>query len=102
MTVALLIAASHQARAGRAAIRPADVAAGEAHAAFGQRINLRRVNLRVALAAQFAVAEIVGKDDEDVGLALGRLRCRSADQQRNQQTQTTGRSRCVSEVSFHG
>ena len=81
MPEALLVAAGHQAGARGAAIRPADVAAGEAHAVPGQRIDVRRGNLRVALAAQLAVAEVVGDDDEDVrALCLGRGRRRRQDE----------------------
>ena len=64
-----LVASGHEAGPRRAAVRPADVAAGEPHAAGGDAVDVRRGNLwREALAAQFAVAEIVGQDDEDVRL----------------------------------
>jgi hypothetical protein len=68
---ALLVAARHEARARRRAIRPAHVAAREAHAVLRDGINVRCGNLlREALAAEFAPAEIVGEDDEDVRLRV--------------------------------
>src|ERR1051325_3393806 len=72
MPVTLLVAPGHETRARRAAIRPADVAAGEADAVVRDGINVRRGHLvRDALAAQLAPAEIVAEDDEDVGFAGG-------------------------------
>ena len=59
---ALLVAAGHQARAGRRAVGAADVAIGEAHARGGQPVELRGGNVLAALEAGVAVAHVIGDD----------------------------------------
>jgi hypothetical protein len=69
---ALLVTAGQKAGARRAAIGTADVTAREAHAVPRDAVEVGRGDFpSKALAAQFTVAEVVGDDDEDVGLALG-------------------------------
>jgi len=63
---ALLIPPRQQTRPSRAAIRPAHIAASETDAILRQRIDMRRGDLRIALHAQLAVAEIIGDDEENV------------------------------------
>src|SRR5437868_5877768 len=71
MTKALLITAGHKGGAGGAAIRTANVAAGKTNTRCGQRIYVRGWDLRIALAAQFTIAEVISHDDENIRLALG-------------------------------
>ena len=61
------VLAGHQHRARRRADRRAGVVAREAHAAGGQRVEVRRADPLLAEAAEFAVAEIVGEHEHDVG-----------------------------------
>jgi hypothetical protein len=64
----LLIAAGQEASAGGATKWMGDVAAGAADASFGEGIEVGRRNVLAALKAAIRVAEIVGKDQEDVRL----------------------------------
>jgi len=73
MAEALLVTAGHQRGACGAAVGTRNVAARETNAAPGQRVNVRRRNLRIALATELAVAQIVPNDDENIGFALGTL-----------------------------
>ncbi len=41
---------------------------GKKHPAFGQRVNIRRLYLRMALEASYPVIEIINGDEKDVGL----------------------------------
>ncbi|OPZ04305.1 MAG: hypothetical protein BWZ10_03187 [candidate division BRC1 bacterium ADurb.BinA364] len=70
---AMLIAPRHQAGARRRADRMGGVAVGEAHAIGGQRVDVWRGDVLATLAAQVGVAQIVGENDDDVG--LGRPGC---------------------------
>src|SRR6266850_952358 len=70
---ALLVTARHESRASGTAVWTGNIATGETNAAFGQCINVRSWDLRIALATELAVAEIVGDDDEDIGFAFGGL-----------------------------
>jgi len=70
----VLVAAGHQPRAGRAAVRPGDVAVTEAHAVLGERIDVRRRDVLAALEADVGVAQVVGQQDDDVGLLRLALR----------------------------
>ena len=69
-----LVAAGHEARARGAAEWRGGIALREADATGGERVRVRRSDLVVSLEAEFAVAEVVGKQDDDVRLAarLGR------------------------------
>ena len=80
MPETLLVAARQQRRARRAAVRSAHVSAGESHAIAGQRVNLRRGNLRIPLASQLAIAKIIGHDDEDVWRPLRRSHGKRSEQ----------------------
>ena len=63
----LLVAAREQARPRGAAVRPADIAAGEPYAVGCEGIDVGRGDVAgVALAAELAVAEVVGEDHEHV------------------------------------
>ena len=44
----------------------------QTHARGGQRIDVRRAHLFVALHAQVAIAHVVGDQKHDIGLAPGR------------------------------
>ena len=72
MAEPLLIAARHEASASGAAIRPTDVAVGEPDAVLRDRVDVGRGNIPgKTLARELTPTEIVGEDDEDVGLAFG-------------------------------
>ena len=73
---ARLIAAGHQAGPRRAAVGRRDVALREAHAVLGDRVDVRRRDVLAPLATQFAPAEIVGVQNDEVRL-VGRLRLRA-------------------------
>ena len=64
-----LVAASHQAGSRGAAVRARDVSLRESNARRGDGVDVRRRDLRIALAAEFAVALIVGEEDDEVWLA---------------------------------
>src|SRR5687767_11047187 len=61
-----LIPTGEQAGARRAAIRAGYIALGEPNAVFGERVDVWRRDFLVALKAEFAVADVVAEDDEDV------------------------------------
>ena len=44
---------------------------GEAHAFCGEAVDVGRLDLLLAVAAKVAVAEVVGHDEDDVGLGGG-------------------------------
>ncbi len=78
------VAARHEAGARGAAIRRGDVAVGEAEAVFCERIDVwGRDVLGEALTAEFAVTEVVGVEDDDVGLDGG------ANEERGEQREDT-------------
>ena len=71
----------HEAGPRRRADRVAGVGVGEAHALAGEAVDVRSEDLFLAVAAKVAPAEIIGEDEDDVGLgALGqswiRRKCR--------------------------
>src|SRR5215813_2631798 len=68
---ALLIASGHQPRAGGTTNGPAGMEIGEADAARGEAVEIRRPNVGVAVAAHVAVAEIVGENQQNVRPARG-------------------------------
>ena len=70
VAVSLRVAAGHQPGAGRAADRGGHVAGLEAHARGAQGVDVRGLDDLAAVQAEIAVAEIVGEDEDDVGLAL--------------------------------
>ena len=70
MAEALLVAAGQQAGPGRAAIRAGDVAARAADAVLGERVDVRRGDVLAAVHADVGVAEVVGQEDEMLGLRL--------------------------------
>lgn len=45
---------------------------GEADAGRGDRVEVRRLHCRRAVAAEISVTDIVGVDKDDVGAVLGR------------------------------
>jgi hypothetical protein len=63
-----------------------DVKIREAHSLGGETVEVGRLDLFLAVAAEFAVAEIVGQDEDDVGLACPepcrgvRRKCRAGDE----------------------
>ena len=59
----------HECRARGTANRILRVGARESHSAGGQSVNVRRSALRVAVAPQRLCAQVVGDDEQDVGLA---------------------------------
>ena len=71
MAEALLVTTGHQPGAGGAANRTGDVAACEADAVAGERVDVRRCEFAFALGADAGVAEVVGDDEDDVGFGLG-------------------------------
>ena len=70
----LLVPPGQQSRPGRAAPGTGHVAVREPHAAGGQGVETRRRDVLDALESEIRVAEIVGHDQQDVGLAVCR-RC---------------------------
>jgi hypothetical protein len=59
---------------------------GEAHPFGGEPIQMRRRNPGVRVVTpQIAVAQVVGEDDDDVGLTGGRCRLRHRAQRRQAQ-----------------
>ena len=61
------VLAGHEAAARRRADGAAGVGLGEAHALGGQAVQVRREDVLLAVAAEVAVAEVVGQDEDDVG-----------------------------------
>ena len=61
------VVAGHQATARRGADGAAGVALREAHALRGQAVEVRRLDLLLAVAAEVAIAQVVGQDENDVG-----------------------------------
>ena len=65
------VAAGHEHRAGGRAYGVAAVVAGEDHPFAGEAIHVRRADDLLAVVADFAVAEVVGQDEDDVRSGLG-------------------------------
>src|SRR5262249_24100104 len=70
------IATGHETRPTGTAIRGCYVAVGEAHAVLGDRVDVRRRNLLVALEAEFAIADIVRENDDHIRLLVRSRNCR--------------------------
>ena len=66
--------ARHQHAPRRRAHRATRVKLRETHPFRSEAIEIRRANLRLAVGPQFPVTEVVGEDENDVGLAPQRLR----------------------------
>ena len=66
--------ARHQHAPRRRAHRATRIKLRETHPFRREAIEIRRVNLRLAVGPQFPVTEVVGEDENDVGLAPQRLR----------------------------
>src|SRR5262249_44703306 len=67
MPEAVLVAAREQPGPRRAAIRPADVTAREAHPRLRQGVEVRCRHVLAAVEADVGVALVVGDDDDDIG-----------------------------------
>ena len=68
-TEARRIFSGHDAAAGRRADAAGGVALGKTHAAFGERVDVRCLVERVrVIRADVHVAEVVGEDEDDVGI----------------------------------
>ena len=65
------VLAGHEAAARRRADGAAGVGLGEAHALGRQAVEVGRLDALLAVAAEVAVAEVVGQDEDDVGLGAG-------------------------------
>jgi hypothetical protein len=65
-----LVTPGHQPGSRRAAVGRRHVALREPHAARCQRVDVRRRDLRISLATQFAVAHVVDEDQQDVGAVV--------------------------------
>ena len=65
-----LVTSGQQSSARRAAERRGYVSVCKSHTVSRQRIDVRRRNLRISLAAQFAVAEIIGQQHDNVWLLI--------------------------------
>ena len=87
-----LVAAGHQPGAGRAAIRARDVALREADAVPGDRVDVRRRDVLAALEAILGPADVVGEDDEDVGLAASAARASAGLTRKRSATASDGRN----------
>ena len=66
--------ARHQHAPRRRAHRATRVKLRETHPFRREAVEIRRANLRLAVGPQFPVTEVVGEDENDVGLAPQRLR----------------------------
>ena len=64
----LLVTARHQPGARRRTVWRRDVAAGEPHARFCQRVNVRRGNIFTTMNPDIRVAHVVANDEQDVWL----------------------------------
>ena len=62
------VAPGQQAGARRRTDAAAGVVVAKAHAGLGQAVNVRRANRLAAVAAEVAVAQVIGVDDDDIGL----------------------------------
>ena len=62
------VKAGHEHAARRGADGRAGIGIGESHAVGGQAIEIRRFDLLLAVAAEVAVAEVIGQDEDDIGL----------------------------------
>ena len=83
---AVVVASGEQRGARRGADRRAAVVLGAAHALGGEPIDVGRGQDGVAVAAQVAVAQVVGQEDDDVGTRARRCGSHAAG--------TTGQVRC--------
>ena len=80
------VASGHESGAARGADLGGGIELREAQAFGGHTIQIRRLDRRVAVAAEVAVAEVVGQDDDDVRLRGGV----GADGERDEQGQQQG------------
>ncbi len=64
-------APGHQAGSGRRAVGGRRIAVGETHAFGGQTIQVGRLDPRMAVAGQVAVAQVVGQGDDEVRAPAG-------------------------------
>lgn len=71
-------ATGHEADAGGGADGGGGVEIGEANAVFGHGIQVGCFDVRVAVALEVSVAEVVGEDDDDVGL-FSRVLCQEGE-----------------------
>ena len=60
------VLAAHQRGPGGLAVRAAGVAVGEPHPLGGQAVDVRRLVVLAAEAADVGVAEVVGQDEDDI------------------------------------
>lgn len=74
------IRAREQRIARRGADRRDRVRIGEAPALAGKPVDVRRLHVRRAVADEVAIAEVIGKDEDNVG--FGFFRCANADEHR--------------------
>jgi len=65
---ALLIRAGHQPEPAGRARGAGDIAIGETHLAAREAVELRRGHVLAAVAAEVAVAQVVGEDDDEIRL----------------------------------
>jgi hypothetical protein len=63
------VLAAEQRRARRLAVGAAGVAVREPHSLAGQAVDVRRLVVLAAVGGDVGVAEVVGEDQDDVGLA---------------------------------
>lgn len=61
----------HQDAAGRGTDGGPGVVVGEADSLLGQLINVGRFDFLLSVGTQFAISEVIGEDEDDVGLGLG-------------------------------
>ncbi|MDX2151639.1 MAG: hypothetical protein SFV54_12955 [Bryobacteraceae bacterium] len=71
------VEAGHQAAAGRRADGAAGVGLGEAHAFGGHAVEVRGLNVSLAVAADVSPGEVIGEDEDDIRLGAGLCRERS-------------------------
>ena len=69
MAKALLVSSCKESRASGAAIGAADISTGASDAIFGNRINMRSVDILASVNAKVSITKIICNDDDDVWFA---------------------------------
>ena len=90
------VQARHERAARRGAYGAAGVEVGEAHAFRGQPVQIGRLDLRLAVASQVPIAEVIGENEDDARFAHGgagrvaALRPQAAERGRRRKTEEKG------------
>jgi hypothetical protein len=82
-----------QCAARRRTDRRAGVCLGEFHSFVGKGVNVRRLDFRLSIAADVAIAEIIGKDKHDIRPRSGGARDRRRRKKRGDRKERSGSAR---------